>query len=131
LRRKLVFASIAVLLAALCAIFPSRSAATGRTEYNVHHRTSAAWVWYYSAPTQCIVNHEGGVSSVNPYGYYGRFQMDSDFETSDVFGRRAARRWGHASNWPLSVQVKHAHDTFLKRWYNPWPTYWAYHCSSA
>ena len=132
MRGYVVFVSIVAVLCVASAISPSRSAA----EINTYHRTAPAWVWYYSAPTQCIVNHEGGVTSANvgpTWGYYGRFQMDSRFEESGPVGARAARRWGHANNWPLSTQVAHAYYVFkvLKRWYNPWPTYWRYHCNSA
>jgi hypothetical protein len=86
-------------------------------------RTAPAWVWYYSAPTQCVVNHEGGVSSVNPAGYYGRFQMDASFEVSTPYGKHAVRRWGHANNWPLSVQVHHAHEVWAHDGWGHWPTY--------
>jgi hypothetical protein len=92
-------------------------------------RTAPAWVWYYSAPTQCVVNHEGGVSSVSPGGkYHGTFQMDYSFETSTPYGRHAEARWGRASNWPLSVQVHHAHEVWVRDGWGHWPTYYNY-CS--
>jgi hypothetical protein len=87
-----------------------------------------AWAWYRSSATQCVVNHEGGWTSVNPAGYYGRFQMDVSFQNETAYGRAAYRRWGTANNWPPLVQVRHAYSIWLYAGWSRWPTY-ARYCS--
>lgn len=88
--------------------------------------SSAAWAWYRRSDTQCVTNHEGGWRSVNPAGYYGRFQMDVSFQTETPFGRRAYARWGTANKWPPAVQVEHAFTIWSKYGWGRWPTYARY-----
>ena len=76
--------------------------------------------------TQCVVNHEGGWTSVNPAGYYGRFQMDVSFQTETPFGRRAYRRWGTPNRWPPKGQVFHAWTIWTDAGWSRWPTYERY-----
>ncbi len=85
-----------------------------------------AWAWYLTPTVQCVVNHEGAWTSVNPAGYYGRFQMDIPFQNETPYGRAAFSRWGTANNWPPIVQVKHAHGVWTYAGWSRWPTYYAY-----
>lgn len=85
---------------------------------------AAAWAWYNTGSTQCVVNHEGGWGSVNSAGYYGRFQMDVGFQTA--YGAEFYYRFGTANNWPQWAQVVTAYRGWKKRWYYPWPTYFKY-----
>jgi hypothetical protein len=87
---------------------------------------SDAWAWYNRSDTQCVVNHEGGFSSVNSAGYYGRFQMDVSFQKETHFGRWAYSRWGTANNWPSWAQVVHAYDVWTRSGWSRWPTYYNY-----
>jgi hypothetical protein len=84
------------------------------------------WAWYRSRDTQCVVNHEGGWTSVNPVGYYGRFQMDISFQNETAYGRAAYRRYGTANRWPPLVQVRHAYSIWLSAGWSRWPTYAKY-----
>jgi len=85
-----------------------------------------AWAWYLRGDTQCVVSHEGGWTSVNPAGYYGRFQMDVSFQNETKYGQKAYRRYGTADKWPPIVQVVHAYSIWLYAWWSRWPTYYAY-----
>lgn len=87
---------------------------------------SPSWAWYKSRATQCVVAHEGGWTSVNPAGYYGRFQMDRAFQRETAYGRRAMRRWGLAHRWPPRVQVHHAWTIWRYAGWSRWPTYARY-----
>jgi len=89
---------------------------------------SKHWAWYYRWDTQCVVNHEGGWTSVNPSGYYGRFQMDVSFQKETAFGRRSYNRWGTANHWPPWAQVYHAYEVWRYAGWSRWPTYRRY-CS--
>lgn len=84
---------------------------------------SAAWSWYQRSDTQCVVNHEGGWTSVNKWGYYGRFQMDVSFQRETPYGRWAYARWGTADHWPPDVQVQHAYSIWRYAGWSRWPTY--------
>jgi hypothetical protein len=89
-------------------------------------RANPSWAWYRSSATQCVVAHEGGWTSVNPVGYYGRFQMDVSFQNETAYGRRAFRRWGTANRWPPAVQVFHAWSIWKVAGWSRWPTYYRY-----
>lgn len=92
--------------------------------------SATACAWYADGATQCEVSHEGGFSSVNPAGYYGRFQMDYGFQTSTAYGKSAYRRYGTADKWPEGVQIEHAHDVWTVRGWSPWPPYYKYGCAA-
>lgn len=89
----------------------------------------AAWAWYQTRDTQCVVNHEGGWTSpsISPPGMYaGRFQMDYSFERETAFGRKMSDRHGRAWNWPPWAQVFHAYEVWSYSSWSRWPTYARY-----
>jgi hypothetical protein len=90
---------------------------------------SAAWAWYRTGATQCVVNHEGGWTSpsIDPPGMYaGRFQMDASFERETTFGAAMQERYGRAWSWPPWAQVYHAYEVWLYAGWSRWPTYARY-----
>lgn len=95
----------------------------GRLAAWLSSEAGQAWAWYSRPDTQCVVAHEGGWRSLNPWGYAGRFQMDRDFELA--YGREWAHL-GRASSWPHTAQVVAAYRGFLARGFQPWPTYARY-----
>ena len=81
-----------------------------------------AWSWYRTGSTQCVVNGEGGWTSVNPTGKYrGRFQADADF--ARAYGPAyALARWGTLVNlWTPDAQVVMGFRGYSARGWSPWP----------
>lgn len=68
----------------------------------------------------CIHSHEGAWNANTGNGYYGGLQMDSTFELT--YGYEFVRRWGHAHNWPVRVQLLVAERAYRTRGFWPWKT---------
>jgi hypothetical protein len=67
----------------------------------------------------CIHSHEGPWTANTGNSFYGGYQMNAEFEAT--YGGDYLRRWGHANNWPPSVQTAVAIRAWFTRGYSPWP----------
>lgn len=66
----------------------------------------------------CIHHYEGSWTDGGA-PYYGGLQIDADFERT--YGAEFVQLWGHANNWPPSVQLAVAMRAYVHRGFGPWP----------
>jgi hypothetical protein len=72
------------------------------------------------AALMCIHSHESSWTGYSPAGpYYGGLQMSPTFELH--YGSSYVETWGHAWNWPPSMQLAAAWRAVQSVGFTPWP----------